>query len=74
MKQIVKGSIVKFSDLEKGKSGYYKVTAQRGKKSVNLGSIFGREVYFKSVPIDALTECEKEWYEKWSKSDAYQCM
>ena len=74
MKQIVKGSIVKFTDPENGKSGYYKVTAQRGKKSVNLGSIFGREVYFKSVSIDALTECEDEWYEKWTKSETYQCM
>ena len=57
----------------KGESGYYKVTNHRGGK-VNLGSIFGKHIYHKGVPVENLKECEKEWYAAWQQSETYQCM
>jgi len=63
MSNIIKaGSIVKFkSPSNREEGGFYRITSVRGTKS-NLGSIFGRCIYFKSVQLDLLEECENEWY------------
>ena len=54
-------------------SGWYRVTRVT-KNTVNLGSVFGRAVYRKSVPITDVVEDEKAWYSAWSKTETYQCM
>lgn len=53
--------------------GFYRVTAIRGAYA-NLGPIFGRGVYYKSVPVASLQECRDEWYAGWQQSETYQCM
>jgi hypothetical protein len=65
--EIQKGSIVKFEN------GNYRVTSLRGGK-VNLGSIFGKTIYYKGIPIENITENEGEWYKKWTQSESYMCM
>ena len=65
--EIQVGSIVKFEH------GNYRVTSLRGGK-VNLGSVFGRKIYYKRVPIEYVTENAEEFYEHWSKSETYMCM
>jgi len=65
--EIQKGSIVKFEN------GNYRVTSLRGGK-VNLGSIFGKTIYHKGVPVENVTENEKEWSKKWTQSETYMCM
>ena len=55
------------------RSGYYRITSIRGAYA-NLGSIFGKTIYHKRVPLEWLLECEKEWYARWSKSETYMCM
>ena len=75
MNTIVKGSIVKFINPIENQfqGGYFKVTAVRG-NTVNLGAIFGKTIYHKSVPVELLTESESAWYQAWQASDQYQCM
>ena len=53
--------------------GYYKITSIRGQYA-NLGSIFGKTIYHKRVPLEWLIECQEEWYAGWSKSETYMCM
>jgi len=65
------GSTVKYRD--KDGNSYYRVT-KLTKNFVNLGSIFGRTIYHKSVPLSEVTEAHDEWYEIWSKSESYQSM
>ena len=65
--EIQKGSIVKFEN------GNYRVTSLRGGK-VNLGSIFGKSIYHKGIPVENVYENEKEWSRKWSQSETYMCM
>ena len=77
-KTIAKGYIVKVKDghiMADGESarGFYRVTAVRGKYA-NLGPVFGKGVYYKSVPVTALKECQDEWYASWQQSDTYRCM
>ena len=64
---IKKGSIVKFL------AGNYRVTSVRAGK-VNLGSIFGKQIYYKGIPTSMVRENEAEWYNQWSKSETYMCM
>ena len=52
---------------------YYRITSIRGSKA-NLGAIFGKYIYHKGIPVSELIECEKEWYQKWTRSETYQCM
>jgi hypothetical protein len=74
MKEVKKGSIVAFKDSLFGKdSGHYRVTSLRGGK-VNLGSVFGRGIYFKGIPLEEVYEDEAAWYENWSRSESYMCM
>ena len=61
------GSIVRFEE------GNYRVTSLRGDK-VNLGSIFGCEIYYKGIPVEYVVEYGVEFYESWSKSETYRCM
>jgi hypothetical protein len=68
-KEIKVGSIVSI----KGESGYYKVTNYRGGK-VNLGSIFGRSIYHKGVPVENVYENGDAFYDRWSQSETYMCM
>ena len=68
-KTIETGAVVK----RNSETGYYRVTSIRGGKA-NLGSVFGRCIYHKGVPVETLTECENEWYAKWQQSETYQCM
>ena len=71
MKNEIKvGSIV---SIKNGYGGFYKITSRRNGK-VNLGSIFGKTIYHKGVPVENVFENEKEWYRKWSKSESYICM
>lgn len=70
-KPIEKGSIVKYTHA--GESGYYRVTA-KFKETVNLGSIFGSQIYHRSVLLGDVTEAHDEWYEQWSQSETYKCM
>lgn len=65
--EIKTGSIVKFEN------GNYRVTSLRGGK-VNLGSIFGKTIYHKGVPVENVYENEKEWSKKWTQSESYMCM
>lgn len=65
--EIKKGSIVSFEN------GNYRVTSVRGGK-VNLGSIFGKYIYHKGIPIEDVFENGEEWYKKWSQSESYMCM
>lgn len=67
--QIEVRSVVKRNN----ETGYYRVTSIRGGKA-NLGSIFGKCIYHKGVPVETLTECHSEWYAKWQQSETYQCM
>ena len=53
--------------------GYYRVTSLRGGK-VNLGSVFGKGIYFKGILLEEVYECQKEWYAKWNQSETYMCM
>jgi hypothetical protein len=73
--EIVVGSVVAFKDTkgDREKSGYYRVTSLRGGK-VNLGSVFGKGIYFKSILVEEVYECQEEWYAKWSQSESYMCM
>lgn len=71
VKGVEAGNVVKW--LENGEWRYFRVTSIRGSKA-NLGSIFGRHIYHKGIPVSELIECEKEWYAKWSRSETYQCM
>jgi len=70
MKTISVGSIVKFEN------SFYRVSAVIGKKNItfNLASIFGSKIYFKRIASEKIIEASDEWYNKWSKSEAYQCM
>jgi hypothetical protein len=65
--EIKKGSIVKFEN------GNYRVTSLRGGK-VNLGSIFGKHIYHKGIPVEHVSENEDAWYKQWSQSETYMCM
>ena len=67
--EIKTGSIVSL----KNEKGYYRVTSYRGGK-VNLGSVFGKTIYHKGVPVENVYENENEWYTKWSQSESYMCM
>jgi hypothetical protein len=75
MKKVEKGSVVAFKDIkgDRDKGGYYRVTSLRGGK-VNLGSVFGRGIYYKGIPVDEVYECQDKWYERWSHSETYMCM
>ena len=67
--KIEKGAIVSL----KNESGFYRVTSCRGGK-VNLGSIFGKTIYHKGIPIENVYENAVAWHEKWVQSETYQCM
>ena len=65
--EIVKGMIVKYEE------GNYRVTCVKGGK-VNLGSIFGKHIYHKGIPVEFVTEDGAFWYQKWTQSETYMCM
>lgn len=69
------GSIIKVVNRysEGVMSGYYRITSIRGMYA-NLGSIFGKTIYHKRVPLSWLIEAEAEWYSKWSQSESYMSM
>lgn len=67
MKDIVKGSVVRYQD------SYYRVTAITS-TWCNLGSIFGSHIYHKRVSLGQVVEAHDEWYAKWQESDTYKCM
>ena len=69
--EIRKGMVVAYDDPKDG--GNYRVTKVT-KTTVNLGAIFGKHIYYKGVDIKKVTNDEEAWYERWTKSDAYQCM
>ena len=73
--ELNQGTIVKLIDTYAtgDYKGYYKITSIRGQYA-NLGSIFGRCIYHKRVPLAWLVECNDEWYAKWSQSETYQSM
>lgn len=67
MKEIIKGSIVKYKD------SWMEVTA-RFKNHVNLGRIFHGKTTIKGVPLTEVKEDHDEWYKVWEQSETYQCM
>ena len=69
---ITVGSVVKMKSKDAPR-GNFRVTSIRGGKA-NLGSIFGKHIYHKGVPVENLKECGKEWYAAWQQSETYQCM
>lgn len=74
-KELEQGNVVKVDErfTTGDLTGYYRITSVRGQYA-NLGSIFGKTIYHKRVPLEWLVECEAEWYAKWSKSETYMCM
>ena len=71
--EIKSGMIVTYTSPDEKQSGWYRVRKVT-KNTVNLGSIFGRTLYHKSVPKDLVKEDEAAWYANWQKSETYQCM
>lgn len=65
--EITKGMIVKYD------GGNYRVTCVKGGK-VNLGSIFGKRIYEKGIPVELVVEDGAAWYERWTRSETYMCM
>lgn len=66
-KDIHKGSIVRYGD------GWMEVTAAF-KNHVNLGAIFYGKTRIKKVPTNEIVEDYDDWYETWTKSEAYMSM
>ena len=73
--EVIAGMVVAFKDIkgDRDKGGYYRVTSLRGGK-VNLGSVFGKGIYYKGIPVDEVYECEAKWYAAWSQTESYMCM
>ena len=67
MIEIKVGSIVKYND------NFYRVT-RLTKNTANLGSVFGKTIYFKGINRNELIEASNSFYERWQKSESYQCM
>jgi len=67
VKPIDKGDIVLY------KGGHHRVTAVFS-KTCNLAGVFGGGTKTKGVPLAEVKEDYAAWSEKWSKSEAYQCM
>lgn len=65
--EITKGMIVKYE------KGNYRVTCVKGGK-VNLGSIFGKHIYHKGIPVEQVTEDGAAWYKRWTQSETYMSM
>ena len=65
--EIVKGMVVKYE------GGNYRVTCVKGGK-VNLGSIFGKHIYHKGIPVEQVKNDEAAWYKRWQQSESYRCM
>lgn len=74
-KELNQGNVVKLADRYSTGDfkGYYRITSIKGLYA-NLGSVFGKTIYHKRVPLEWLVECEAEWYAKWSQSETYMCM
>lgn len=71
---ILPGMIVKIKDPQNNnEQGHYRVRKVT-KNTVNLGSIFGRHLYFKGFDKSRVKEDEAEWYKGWQQSESYQCM
>jgi hypothetical protein len=75
MKEVKVGSIVAFKDIkgDREKAGHYRVTSLRGGK-VNLGAIFGKNIYYKGIPLEEVIEDEASWYAGWTRTESYMCM
>jgi len=61
------GSIVLYD------GGWYRVRKVT-KNTVNLGAIFGNNLYHKGISKELVTEDEAAWYAKWQQSDTYRSM
>jgi hypothetical protein len=65
-----KGTIVKVQD-----GGHARITAVfPGKQTANLGSIFGKRILDRSIPVTQIYEDEASWYDSWSRSETYMSM
>ena len=73
VQKIETGMIVAYTKPGEKNSGWYRVRKVT-KNTVNLGSIFGKTLYHKSVPKDQVKEDEAAWYKRWQQSETYQCM
>lgn len=67
MTEIKVGSIVKYND------NFYRVT-RLTKNTSNLGSVFGKTIHSKGINRNELIEASDSFYERWQKSESYQCM
>lgn len=65
--EIKLGSIVQFN------RGWYRIT-KLTKNTVNLGSVFGNSVYYKSISKELVKEDEASWYANWQRSETYMSM
>ena len=73
MKEITKGSIVKYPINGSEPWGHYRVSAVIA-DTVNLKSVFGSKIYYKRIPIDQVQEDEDAWYQEWTQSESYMSM
>ena len=69
-KTLRKGTIVRVQD-----GGHARITAVfPGKQAANLGSIFGKRILDRSIPVAQIHEDEATWYDSWSRSETYMSM
>ena len=74
-KELKQGNVVKLTEryATGDFKGYYRITSVKGQYA-NLGSIFGKTIYHKRVPLEWLVECQEEWHARWAQSESYMCM
>jgi hypothetical protein len=69
------GQLLRKGSIVKTQNGHARITAVfPGKQTVNLGSIFGKRILARSVPVGQVYEDEDAWYNAWSQSETYMSM
>ncbi len=71
--EILPGTIVAYTEPGSTRPGWYRVRRVT-RNTVNLGAVFGKHLYHKSVPKEEVREDEAAWYEAWSRTESYRCM
>jgi hypothetical protein len=70
---IVTGMIVAYANPETNKEEWCSVRKVT-KNTVNLGSVFGRALYYKGVDIGLVRPDADAFYSNWRNSETYMCM
>ena len=71
--EITKGMIVSYTEPGEKEPGFYRVRKVT-KNTVNLGSVFQKTLYYKSIPKEQVKEDSKNFYSYWRNTESYQCM